>query len=86
MNALSAWLRVDVKRDGKIYRQEYKQGVPQGDLQIVGEARDVNDTGTTTTFLADTEIFGDAKYDFDALLRKNAGNRLSEQRPRDNTS
>ncbi len=70
VNALSSWLRVDVKRNGKIYRQEYKKGVPQSDLQIVGEARDVSDTGTTTTFLADTEIFGDAKYDVDALLQR----------------
>ena len=70
VNALSSWLRVDVKRNGKIYRQEYKKGVPQSDLQIVGDAKDVNDTGTTTTFLADTEIFGDAKYDPETLLQR----------------
>jgi DNA gyrase subunit B len=70
VNALSSWLRVDVRRDGKIYRQEYKKGVPQGELEVVGEARDINDTGTTTTFLADQEIFGDARYDPDALLQR----------------
>jgi DNA gyrase subunit B len=70
VNALSSWLRVDVKRNGKIYRQEYKKGVPQSDLQIVGDARDINDTGTTTTFLADQEVFGDARYDVDALLQR----------------
>ena len=70
VNALSSWLRVDVKRNGKIYRQEYKKGVPQGELQIVGEARDLSDTGTTTTFLADQEIFGDARYDPESLLQR----------------
>ena len=70
VNALSAWLRVDVKRNGKIYRQEYKKGIPQSDVKIVGEAKDANDTGTTTTFLADKEIFGDAKYDTTALRER----------------
>jgi DNA gyrase subunit B len=70
VNALSSWLRVDVKRNGKIYRQEYKKGIPQSELQIVGDARDVNDTGTITTFLADQEIFGDSRYDSDALLQR----------------
>jgi DNA gyrase subunit B len=70
VNALSVWLRADIKRNGKIYRQEYKRGVPQTELQIVGDARDVNDTGTTITFLADQDIFGDARIDADALLQR----------------
>jgi DNA gyrase/topoisomerase IV subunit B len=61
---------VDVRRNGKIYRQEYRKGIPQSELQIVGDARDINDTGTTTTFLADREIFGDAQYDTDALVQR----------------
>ncbi|MFC1847284.1 DNA topoisomerase (ATP-hydrolyzing) subunit B [Chloroflexota bacterium] len=64
VNALSSSLKVSVKRDGKIYTQEYKQGIPQGKLAEVGDA---SDTGTTITFLADTEIFGDAQYDFNTL-------------------
>ncbi|MFC2034935.1 DNA topoisomerase (ATP-hydrolyzing) subunit B [Chloroflexota bacterium] len=64
VNALSSWLRVSVRRDGKIYQQEYRQGIPQGELTEVGEA---SDTGTTITFLADEEIFGKAKYSFDTL-------------------
>ncbi len=70
VNALSSWLRVDVKRNGKIYRQEYKRGIPQSDVQVVGDARDINDTGTITTFLADQVIFGDARYDSEALLQR----------------
>ncbi len=70
VNALSVWLRAEVKRNGKIYRQEFKRGVPQSGLQIVGDARDMNDTGTTITFLADQDIFGDSRYDSDALLQR----------------
>ncbi|MEA2085623.1 MAG: DNA topoisomerase (ATP-hydrolyzing) subunit B [Chloroflexota bacterium] len=64
VNALSSWVRVNVKRDGKLYQQEYRQGIPQGELEVVGEARD---TGTTISFCADEEIFGRARYDFSAL-------------------
>ena len=70
VNALSEWLRVDVKRNGKVYRQEYRRGVPDADVEIVGEARDVNDTGTITTFLADEDIFGDSRYDPEALSQR----------------
>lgn len=64
VNALSSWVRVNVKRDGKLYQQEYRQGIPQGELEVVGEA---SDTGTTITFCADEEIFGRARYDFSTL-------------------
>ncbi|MEE8353935.1 MAG: DNA topoisomerase subunit B, partial [Dehalococcoidales bacterium] len=65
VNALSAWLEVEVRRDGQLYRQDYRQGIPQGELEVAGAAEG---TGTTTTFLADGEIFGDASYDFDILI------------------
>ena len=64
VNALSSWVRVNVKRDGKLYQQEYRQGIPQGELGVVGEA---SDTGTTITFCADEEIFGRVRYDFSTL-------------------
>jgi DNA gyrase subunit B len=67
VNALSAWLVASVRRDGKIYRQEYKQGIPQGEITEVGTA---NDTGTTITFLADAEIFTDTSYDFNTLSER----------------
>src|SRR5262249_3207296 len=44
VNALSEWLVAEVRRDGKIYRQEFARGVPQGDMEVVGKAED---TGTT---------------------------------------
>ena len=36
VNALSEWLVAEVRRDGKIYRQEFVRGVPQGDVEVVG--------------------------------------------------
>jgi len=67
VNALSGWLTVNVRRDGKLYQQKYLQGVPQGEVAEVGEA---SDTGTTITFLADEEIFGKARYDFNSLSER----------------
>src|SRR5437773_6407785 len=54
VNALSEWLVAEVRRDGKLHRQEFARGEPQGDIEIVGEA---DDTGTTIEFLPDSEIF-----------------------------
>lgn len=67
VNALSSRLQVDVRRDGKLYRQEYKQGIPQGKVTAVGEA---TDTGTTMTFLADEKIFSRTNYDFNTLSQR----------------
>ena len=67
VNALSSWLRVNVRRDGKLYQQEYRQGIPQGEVTEIGEA---SGTGTTITFVADEEIFGKLNYDFDTLSER----------------
>jgi DNA gyrase subunit B len=64
VNALSSWCMVRVKRDGKIYEQEYRQGLPQGKVTEVGET---DETGLTTIFMADEEIFGKAGYNFNTL-------------------
>jgi len=64
VNALSSWFRVEVRRDGKLYQQEYRQGIPQGEVTEIGKA---DDTGTSITFLADEEIFSEVSYDFDTL-------------------
>jgi len=61
VNALSTWLQVDVRRQGKMYRQQYQRGISKGEIETVGDA---SDTGTTITFLADAEIFDDINYDF----------------------
>jgi len=67
VNALCSWLRVNVRRDGKLYQQEYRQGIPQGEVTQIGEA---SGTGTTVTFLADEEIFGKVSYDFNTLSQR----------------
>jgi DNA gyrase subunit B len=65
VNALSEWLQVEVKREGKIHRQSYRRGVPDHDLQIVGETEE---TGTTVTFKPDPTIFTETTvYDFETL-------------------
>jgi DNA gyrase subunit B len=67
VNALSEWLRVDVERDGKKYRQEYRQGKPVTKVQEVGPS---DRHGTTTTFMADTSIFTELNYSFDTLAQR----------------
>jgi DNA gyrase subunit B len=67
VNALSSWIRVDVQRNGKIYRQEYRRGEPTMEVTPVGESAG---TGTTTTFLADREIFSTINYDFEVLAER----------------
>ena len=67
VNALSSWLNVEVNRQGKVYRHEYQQGIPVCDLKVIG---DTDATGTTITFLADTEIFGDFDYDFNTICQR----------------
>ena len=69
VNALSEWCRVEVRRNGKLYRQEYRRGVPTGPVKTVGPAAP-DDHGTTTSFLADTQIFTDGlDYNFDQLIQ-----------------
>jgi DNA gyrase subunit B len=69
VNALSEWLEVEVRRDGKIYKQTYKRGIPDSPVKVVGPAGK-DEHGTTTRFLADTSIFiAGLEYDFDALVQ-----------------
>ena len=56
VNALSEWMEVSVKRDGKIYNQRYERGNVCYPLKVVGSC-DENETGTTVTFLPDKDIF-----------------------------
>ncbi len=67
VNALSKWMRAEIKRDGKVWRQEYKLGVPQDSVKPVGKSEEI---GTTVTFLPDDEIFGDINFDFDMLAER----------------
>ncbi len=64
VNALASRLTVDVRRDGKLYQQEYRQGIPCGAVEEVGES---SDTGTTISFLPDEEIFGKVECEFNTI-------------------
>ncbi len=67
VNALSSWMRVEVKRDGKLYFQEYCYGVAQGEIKSTDGT---TATGTTTIFLPDKEVFGEFEYDFELLTQR----------------
>src|SRR3989344_8997714 len=66
VNAVSKKFIVEIKRDGKIYRQEYSKGIPQTKLSVVGSC-DKNETGTKVTFFPDDEIFTTLKFDYTIL-------------------
>ncbi len=67
VNALSEYLIAEVHRGGKVYRQEFARGVPQGDMQVVGEA---TETGTTITFMPDAEIFEEIEWSTETLTQR----------------
>ncbi len=70
VNALSEWCRVEVRRDGKVHAQRYERGYPTGPVEVVGKA-DAQDTGTSTTFKYDPEIFkGELDFRFDTLVQR----------------
>lgn len=68
VNALSEWLIVEVKRDGKIWRQEYERGVPKYSVKEVGVMKKKDETGTKVTFMPDPKIFKNQKFKLDTLL------------------
>ncbi|MBK6993532.1 MAG: DNA topoisomerase (ATP-hydrolyzing) subunit B [Lewinellaceae bacterium] len=81
VNALSIMLHAQVRREGKVFEQEYSQGKPKYDVREIGTTKD---RGTTITFLPDPEIFETAEYKFDILAHRlrelsylNKGLRLS---------
>ena len=65
VNALAERLRVEVRRDGKLYRQEFARGEPTTELKTVGKTENKTDTGTTISFLPDAEIFDADEFEFD---------------------
>ncbi|MCT7538648.1 DNA topoisomerase (ATP-hydrolyzing) subunit B [Aliarcobacter cryaerophilus] len=68
VNALSKHLKMTVYREGKIHYQEFKEGIPQGALEIIGESP--RKTGTTIEFLVDDSIFEVTKYEFNILKKR----------------
>ena len=68
VNALSKHLKMTIYREGKIHYQEFKCGIPQGVLEVIGESP--RKTGTTIEFLADDSIFEVNKYEFAILAKR----------------
>ena len=67
VNALSTYLRAEVRRNGKIYAQEYSCGKPTTELMVIGES---DSTGTTVTFKPDASIFTTTVYDYSILANR----------------
>src|SRR5204862_7199613 len=66
-NALSEWLKLEIKRDGKTYYQEYRRGDPATGLDAIGESKK---TGTKVTFKPDSEIFKGTEFSFEILTQR----------------
>ena len=67
VNALSIWLRMEIYREGRVWRQEYSRGEPQTQLTVVGETRK---TGTKIQFLPDPEIFEETVYVYEIIAKR----------------
>lgn len=67
VNALSIKFIAEVERDGKVYKQVYKRGIPQSEVEIIGKTET---TGTTITFYPDPEIFSVLEFDFSILQNR----------------
>ena len=68
VNALSKHLKMTIYREGKIHYQEFKCGIPQGPLEVIGDSP--RKTGTTIEFLSDDSIFEVSKYEFAILAKR----------------
>jgi len=67
VNALSKACELEVRRDGNVYIQTYKRGIPTGPLEKTGKTKG---QGTKVTFLPDDEIFQDTEFSFDVICNR----------------
>ncbi|MBC8525051.1 MAG: type IIA DNA topoisomerase subunit B, partial [Chlorobium phaeobacteroides] len=65
VNALSEWCEVEVYREGNIWFQRYHKGIPQRDVEVIGES---TKTGTKTTFMPDPDIFKITEFRKDIVV------------------
>jgi len=65
VNALSTDLTVRVWRDGKVYEQSYKLGVPQSPIKVTGKS---DETGTEITFMPDSTIFETIEFSYETII------------------
>ncbi|MCE1190096.1 MAG: DNA topoisomerase (ATP-hydrolyzing) subunit B [Ignavibacteria bacterium] len=69
VNALSEWLRVEVRREEQIYYQEYRMGDPVSKVAVIGKLKKP-ETGTRITFMPDKSIFKQTKFKFDTVAER----------------
>ncbi|HEX9020423.1 MAG TPA: DNA topoisomerase (ATP-hydrolyzing) subunit B [Nitrospirota bacterium] len=67
VNALSEWLDLEIKQNGKVFQQRYERGAPQAPLAVTGTT---TTTGTRITFKPDFQIFEDREYSYDILSQR----------------
>ena len=67
VNALSEWLDVEIKQNGKVFQQHFDRGVPAGALAVVGKTKG---RGTKITFKPDAEIFETTEFSYDVLSQR----------------
>ncbi len=67
VNALSTYLRAEIRRNGKVYMQEFSCGKPLHDVEVIGET---DETGTTIIFKPDGSIFTTTVYEYDILANR----------------
>jgi DNA gyrase subunit B len=69
VNALSKWVRLEIKKNGKIHKLEFAKGAAKEPLKVIGDC-DPNDSGTSVTFKSDNEIFEVHEYNYDTLANR----------------
>jgi DNA gyrase subunit B len=67
VNAVSEWFKLEIRREGHVWYQEYRRGVPQSPVKAIG---DTDRTGTKQTFKPDTQIFSNTEFSFDVLASR----------------
>jgi DNA gyrase subunit B len=70
VNALSEWMEVDVRREGKVWQQRFERGVPKTGVDAIGKMKPGEPSGTKVTFLRDTQIFEVLDYRYETLLQR----------------
>ncbi|MBN1201471.1 MAG: DNA topoisomerase (ATP-hydrolyzing) subunit B [Anaerolineae bacterium] len=70
VNALSEWMTAEVWRDGKVYHQEYRTGIPQTEVEFVRKMESDEPSGTRITFMPDATIMEELDFNFNTLAQR----------------
>ena len=70
VNALSKWVKIEIKKKGKVYQIKFKDGKIVGHLQEIGKTRTIDETGTAVTFKPDSNIFEFLEFNYETLSNR----------------